>query len=295
MAAPRLLPLACAGGLIALAVAGPAAQGAAAGDPASPHSGHGQAVEAKADGPACPNVPLPRQSSPDATSGASVADLARLLHGTWVRRLTIGGAPIETNSFWYFDMSSPQAGRGQALMIDRVNQGWDALGSIAGTAVRPSEEEAPAGAELEAAATTGAYWSVSITPAPAAGRGQEGVILSLAGDYRGTAERPDGFRFTETGTFYRDGTGYATHAPWRAPPMAVSTAGAAPAYTPVDAVVVDLDRSGGPMLTFIVCQDEIVDRYYKVNSATPTVEGKSLKAAWESALASGMFKADSSP
>lgn len=299
--------------LAAIALAGAGGMAAARSDS---HPGHGQASSpARNAAAACPDLHRPAGGAP--AGEASVEDFARLLHGTWVRRLTIGGVPVETNSFWYFDMSGPEAGRGQALMIDRVNQGWDHMESVTGASVRRIEAGPPAGAEPEAPATTGAYWSVSIETAPAdsASRGHKGVTLALAGDYRGTGAEypPSGFRFVEAGTFYRDAAAYATVRPWRAPPMATELAPATPAtnaerYTPVDAVLVQVgdstgkamrsgeptspapDKTARPTLTFVICQDEIVDRYYKVSSATPTVQGKSLKAAWDSALASGMFQ-----
>jgi hypothetical protein len=143
------------------------------------------------------------------------------------------------------------------------------------------------------------------------------VTLALAGEYRGTGPEypPNGFRFTESGTFYRDGSAYATLHPWRAPPQAMgpgeAAASAQPAeqYSPVDAVMVrtadaiavgNLIRTGKPTpdpkdmalttLTFVVCEGEIVDRYYKIDNSTPSIAGKSLKAAWDSAVASGLFQ-----
>jgi len=236
-----------------------------------------------------------------APTDASVADFARLLNGAWLRRLTIGGEPVETNSFLYFDISSSEAGRGQALMIDRIDQGWDSLATAPGSAdtipARKAEPLAPA--------TTGAYWSVSIKPAPAdaASQGHSGVTLALAGDYRGTGDDypPNGFQFTETGTFYRDRTAYATLHPWKAPPQATASAEAPATNTAepsssVDAVIVEVGDADSahatarPTLTFIICQDKIVDRYYKISNATPTVQGVPLRAAWDAAIASGIFR-----
>ena len=335
-------------GMIALAGVGcvEVSQMAAAQDPENRQPGHGQVVDrlaqfvkstdshAHSDPLACTNVQISQRAPLIAPTNAGVADFARLLHGTWVRRLTIRGVPVETNSFLYFDTSSPEAGQGQALMIDRTYQGWDNLASRSGSAytnparpatkasfVRQTEEKGLPGAELEVPATTGAYWSVSIKPAlaDAASQGHSGVTLALAGDYRGTGDEypPNGFHFTETGTFYRDGPAYATLHPWRAPPQAIGAAQATPStndaelFSSVDAVVVtvgNVDATGNamlageptsagsnetarPTLTFVICQDEIVDRYYKISSSTPTVQGKSLRAAWDSALASGMFQA----
>lgn len=233
-----------------------------------------------------------------APADARVADLARLLHGTWVRRLTMGGAPIETNSFFYFDFPNPETGQGHALMIDHIYQGWDSVTSVPGA--RPVAKPGAAAADGEVPATTGAYWSVSIRAAPAdpASQGRAGLTLALDGDYRGTgAEYPrGGFRFTETGTLYRRGAGYTTLQPWRAPPMAVGEGQApngADRFTPVDAVRVTPGAGAGapPILTYVLCQDGIVDRYYKISESTPTVGGKPLKAAWEAALASTAFKA----
>lgn len=336
MAALRKNPRLLAAGMVALASAGcvEASQSTAARHSAGPHPGNGSAADSKARpaGPrprsdllACANIVRPGKPALTATADARVADFARLLHGTWVRRLTFGGVLLETNSFLYFDMSGPEAGEGRALMIDRVNQGWDRLSSAAGTTARTSADGRSPESELEAPATTGAYWSVSIKPAPAEpfSKGHSGLTMALAGEYRGTAKEipPGGFRFTETGTFYRDDTAYSTVRPWRAPPMAVeATQGAASAdpaerFTPVDAVVVEIGNAGRagnvspaagpipsgsgesarPTLTYVMCQDQIVDRYYKVDSATPSVEGKSLKAAWDSAVASGMFRASAEP
>lgn len=250
------------------------------------------ATDQSAGGTACPASQIARLSAP---GDARVADFAHLLHGTWVRRLTIHGVPVETNSFWYFNMLDPEAGRGQSLMIDRVSQGPDKL------APRPAQV-AP-----EAPATTGAYWSVSIKPAPAepASQGHPGVTLALAGDYHGTGNDypPNGFRFTETGTFYRHGTAYTTLHPWHAPPQATPSTGAGVPSAPdtlVDAVFItggDADASGRgkaawPTLTFVACQDGVVDRYVKVDDAIPVVGGKTLKTAWDAALASGMFHAE---
>lgn len=299
MAAVRNNPLLLAAGAIAWAATGSA--------PAHQPNGHGRPADPKtqtakpAPSPAghleaCAKVPRAGNAAPIATTDASVAEFARLLHGTWVRRLTIGGAPVETNSFWYFDMSRPETGQGEALMIDRVNQGWDDLAPVTGPVPSGKEAAHAAGAELEAPATTGAYWSVSIRPAPAdpAGKGRSGLTLALGGDYRGTGpEYPaEGLRFIETGTFYRNGGAYSTLKPWRAPPLAGGT-NAAESFTPVDSVVATAATNGTarPTLTFVVCQDDIVDRYYKISSDKPAVEGKSLKAAWDSAVASGMFRA----
>lgn len=52
----------------------------------------------------------------------SVDALAATLNGTWVRRLTMNGIPIETDSFYYFKLDR---GTGTALLIDRLNQGAD--------------------------------------------------------------------------------------------------------------------------------------------------------------------------
>lgn len=325
MVTTRRSPVLFAAGLIALMGAGCAAasQAATAQEPAQ--RAKPTTSQVRSDLSACATGQTARNAPLNAPADASVADFARMLHGTWVRRLTIHGVPVETNSFWYFDMSSPEAGQGQALMIDRINQGPDHLASVTGSAypkparratkanfVRQSETEHPPETGLEGPSTIGAYWSVSVMPAPAdmASRGHPGVTLALAGDYHGTGDDypPNGFHFTETGTFYRDGTAYTTLHPWHAPPQATpSTDAAEPpsADTSVDAVVVtggNVDAAGNvlpagskraarPTLTFVSCQDGVVDRYFKVNSAPPAVEGKSLGAAWESALASGMFQA----
>jgi hypothetical protein len=237
-------------------------------------------------------------------SDVKVGELARLLHGTWVRRLTIQGVPVQTNSFFYFDMERPAAGRGEALMIDRINQGWDRTSPVPADAASP-------GPEPEPAATTGAYWSVSIKSGatdPAA-PGRSGAMVALAGDYRGTGEEypRGGFRFTETGSFYRVGNSYATLRPWRAPPQATAAeppaamprTGAAETYSKVDAVILKAPvggaRSRPPTLTFVICQDGIVDRYYKISSLTPRIDGRPLRAAWRSALASGIFEGQRRP
>jgi hypothetical protein len=325
-----------AAGMIALASAACLAAEVPANPPwrqvAAAHAGSGLAFDTSVPSAlaACANDPGSLRAPLVAPGDARVADFTRLLHGTWVRRLTISGVPVETNSFWYFDMSDPETGRGQALMIDRVNQGWDKLASpskrvAAGPPPRATETNLVGPVEqgsrrgAEPAATTGAFWSVAVRPAPAdaGSRGHAGVTLVLAGEYHGTGSEypPTGFRFTESGTFYRDGSAYATLHPWRAPPQAMGTseamssANSAEPYSPVDAVVVRADdpvlagtsTSGGETpslnppeaaatLTFIVCEGEIVDRYYKVDNETPKVAGRSLRAAWQSAIASGLFR-----
>ena len=306
---------------------------AAAPDVAEPHAGQGRAEgaeqsansaepRARDDLRVCAKGARPHQAALAAPRDASVADLAGLLHGTWLRRLTVAGEPVETNSFLYFDMSGPEAGKGQALMIDRINQGWDDLASVTGWVAPKAKPGSPG--EVEAAATTGAYWLVSIEPAKAdaASRGHSGVAMALAGDYRGNGDELSrkGFRFTETGTFYRDGAAYVTVQPWRAPPMAAAGDAAAPTppaepFTPVDAVVVRAGTGGGagdvmpandsmraepdeaawPTLTFVVCDGDIVDRYHKIDGATPTVEGRRLSAAWDAVLESGLLQTQPTP
>ncbi|HEX8257421.1 MAG TPA: hypothetical protein VF589_07295 [Allosphingosinicella sp.] len=303
---------ACAASLQADAPRDPAGR---ATDPKG-HAAESAQARANDDLSACANVRDPALSAP---GHGSVAHLARLLHGTWVRRLTIAGVAVETNSFLYFDMSGPEAGKGEALMIDLINQGWDGLASPAASLPGKRQAEPAQAAEARMPATTGAYWVVSMKPAApaAASRGRSGVALALAGDYRGTGAEypPNGFRFTETGSFYGDGPGYSTVQPWRAPPMALEAAPttqpaqSAEAFTPIDLVAVrpgTVDPAGNrigpraptsegqwemalPRLTYVVCEGEIVDRYFKIDSATPTVGGKSLKAAWHSALETGLF------
>lgn len=266
-----------------------------------PDIGPYAASQATADIPvdACAPRTAAERARPFAASGdVSVAGLSRLLNGTWVRRLTIDGVPIQTNSYLYVDIADGRGRRGKALMIDRINQGWDRSAAI------PVAPAPSAGAATPAAlqpATTGVLWSVSLRAA-AGGPGARGVTLELAGDYRGTgADYPrGGFHFTESGTFYRAGNRYVTPRGWRAPPQASDTAATAPGSTVSKTATADaayqvtIDAGTGPStpatLTFANCHERVIDRYDKLSDDAPHVEGRSLTVAWSAALAAGLFR-----
>lgn len=218
-----------------------------------------------------------------ATSGnVSIAALSRLLHGTWVRRLTIAGVPVQTNSYLYIDMADERGGRGRAMMIDRVNQGWDQSVPIPVAQAQPVGAATPA--DLQPA-TTGVLWSVALHAVAG------GARLDLAGDYRGTG--PDypsgGFRFTESGIFTRVGNRYETVRGWSAPPQASDSAAASDTSYRVR-IDAGTGASARPTITFINCREAVVDRYDKLSGGTPRVEGKSLTVAWSAALAAGVFR-----
>lgn len=220
---------------------------------------------------------------PKPADNANVAQLAQLLHGTWLRRLWIAGAPVETNSLWHFDLAP--TGRGTALLIDRVDQGWDSHAVQSGTI--------PSGSEKHPA-TTGGFWQVRLTRATAdpAGRGRQGIRMIMDGQYRGSDLPRAGFTFREYGTLFATKQGFATQHPWHAPPMADASAQIfGESFTPVDGVI--LKRGGNtspPSLTYVMCREGIVDRYYKI-SDSPTPKGvRSLAEAWQSALASIPFE-----
>ncbi len=222
--------------------------------------------------------------------GAEVKGLAKLLRGTWVRRLSFGGSLVETNSLWYFDFPDPQSGEGTALMIDRVNQGWDShdvgISKVAGE-----------GHESLGAATTGGFWKVRIAPQgrETAIRGAHGLKVTMSGQYRGTGSEypPGGFEFIESGSLFRTAEGYSTILPWRAPPMAEAEGQASASgdrYTPVDALVARAgDKERRPSLTFVMCSDGIVDRYTKISDHGLPAGAASLASAWREALAAGLF------
>jgi hypothetical protein len=197
-------------------------------------------------------------SVPSAKDELRAADFAKLLHGTWVRRLFIEGVLIQSNSFFYFNMTDPEKGSGEALMIDKISQGWDSFATQRG-ALQVHDSKAPNetaprhdarnpssknDGELEAA-TTGAFWSVLINKiasgAEGPSRGSAELQLSLNGEYRGTGkEYPrNGFRFVESGKFYLRDRTYVTASPWRSPPMLLDASepnSDSIAYTPVDRV-----------------------------------------------------------
>lgn len=220
----------------------------------------------------------------------SIKELAGLLRGTWVRRLSFGGSLIETNSFWYFDLPDLESGQGTAMMIDRVNQGWDSheFGDRKASTKRD---------DSIGSATTGGFWKVKIEPAGdgLAIRGVSGFKLSMAGQYRGSAaEYPKGgFEFVESGMLFRTGDGYSTLTPWRAPPMAEAanqTSETGDKFTPVDAFIARFGaKARRPSLTFVLCGDGIVDRYYKISDKALPDGGGSLLAAWQNAVDSGIF------
>jgi hypothetical protein len=221
----------------------------------------------------------------------SVRELAAVLHGTWVRRLTIGGTQIETNSIWYFDLASLHTGQGSAMMIDRLSQGWDDFGSIAPVSLADPQER------LGPPATTGGFWRINLrqTVIGSPQSRRPGIAVTLAGQYRGTGDDypAGGFEFTESGVLVRTAQGYQTLQPWRAPPQAdasgkIQSSGAA--YTPVDALLIAFGAGGSlPSMTFVLCSEGVVDRYYKVSNFGKPPGSASLAASWAAALQAGLF------
>jgi hypothetical protein len=235
------------------------------------------------------------------TNGGNLApkELASTLHGTWLRRLTLHGVPIETDSYIVFDMSNPA--KGSAMMIDRANLGADrftpgprrkSTAADLREAVDPKRIEAiesgmEPGGELTLPMVTSALWDVSIDSGKETDKrtqGLSGATINLNGEYHGTGSQfPEGgLNFTERATFYKEGSAMAVVTPWISPSNGyggnyqwdgVSIAGnPAPDMLDTAATIGNSARDFGhqspkPLtLTFISCDYQFVDTYVKISS-----------------------------
>lgn len=195
------------------------------------------------------------------TENASVREFAARLHGTWLLNTrTIEGLTIDTDSRLYFDFDtvSDKEATGRALMLDKGN--LSVLDPLNGCRA------------CEADAAMGALWEVHV-----ANVDDERIVLKMAGDYLGSyGDFRKGVRATEAAAFVKNGTNYLSG-------HLVSPAGGQ--GMPDDV----WDRIGlsGDTLTYISCTGGFVDRFEKLSSEKPDVDGLSLADAWVKAKKDG--------
>ncbi len=191
--------------------------------------------------------PLPEPGEP-----VDAAEFARRLHGTWaLANRTIRGLTIDTNSTFYFDLGvAGGKATGTAVLIDYGNlEVLDPLNRCAACL---------------ADATVSALWEVTVEP-----RG-EAIELIMAGEYYGSyGEFQKGVRATERSSFLRRGGQYLSG-------KLVTPGGG---FGQADDV---WDRVGlaGDTLTYVSCEGLYVERYVKVGTETPRLDGLPLREAW---------------
>ncbi|MEM7051173.1 MAG: hypothetical protein AAF604_16005 [Acidobacteriota bacterium] len=238
-------------------------------------------------------------------SDADIAEFSERLHGTWVRRATFYGVPMETRSFFHFDMKD-RTGTGEAMMIDHVNLGPDDKSDMTGIHISQAEPRVEITEDFEEAVEEGkipggelfmpeivaAHWDIKLTPVDGVDRSQgfKGLRIDMAGDYRGTGHEfpPGGFSFDEQATFFREGDYFVILEPWISP-----SSGYTEDYLWKHVVLTDgeVDENGNvvsglrrPTITFVNCKEFFVDRYYKISNATPRPGGLTLAEAWQNML-----------
>lgn len=181
---------------------------------------------------------------------------AQRLHGTWLlRRRTIQGITIATDSKFYFDIETIGDGQasGHALMLDRGNlSNMDPL------------ERCKA---CLADATVGALWKVDL-------RVQDDgktVALTMDGDYLGSyGDFTKGLQATEKTVFMKqDKTYFAGNL--------LSPAGGR--GLPDD--MWDRISLTDDLLVYVSCRSRFVDRFVKLTSGKPLVDGLKLPEAWD--------------
>lgn len=185
-----------------------------------------------------------------------VRQFAQRLHGTWLlRRRTIQGITIATDSKFYFDIDTIGDGQasGHALMIDRGNlSNMDPL------------ERCKA---CLADATVGALWNVDIRLK------DEGktVALTMGGDYLGSyGDFTKGLQATEKTVFMKQNGTYLAG-------NLLSPAGGQ--GLPDD--MWDRISLTDDLLVYVSCRSRFVDRFVKLASGKPLVDGLTLPEAWE--------------
>lgn len=184
-----------------------------------------------------------------------VHDLARRLHGSWILdSRTIQGLVIDTNTVFKFDFEQVDAaaGKATALLIDEGNL------SV--------QDPLRLSSACQADATVAALWSVQLRRDPA-----EKATLVMDGEYFGSyGEFLDGVRFTEQLEFVRQGTKYYSGK------LVTPGGGFGVSDDLWDLVSLTENR-----LTYVSCKNRVVENYVKVDSGRPTVDGLSLRDAWE--------------
>lgn len=196
------------------------------------------------------------------TAPASLTEFAERLQGTWtLRTRTIEGLTIETDSRFYFafETVSDTEVAGRALMLDKGN--LRILDPLEGCKA------------CEADAALGALWDVRVVM----DTNRERVSLTMAGDYLGSyGDFKKGVRATETATFVKnDGAYLAGHL--------VSPAGG-------QGIPDDVwDRIGltNDTLVYVSCKGRFIDRFEKLSSDKPLIDGLSLVETWQKAKREG--------
>jgi len=206
-------------------------------------------------------------------SDATIAEFANSMNGVWLRRLTMHGLPIETNSFLYYAVD-PNTGKGTAFMLDRVNLGPDPylktapapgpqlnkleplLAPIPPPRIDPQrvaiiEQGNAPGQELLLPSVLGALWDVTAAttkPTKNADRtqGNVGISLKMNGEYHGTGTQfpAGGINFTETAEFFKQGDSFVVVSPWVSP---ANGYGAAYSWSSVAASRINVAMPGGRM------------------------------------------------
>jgi len=189
------------------------------------------------------------------TPSADVRELARRLHGTWeLNTRTIQGLTIPTHSYFFFDLDLEHAtsigASGAAMVLDAGN-----LGVLD---VRSLTHECPKDACL------GAFWTVSIDT-PDDGRQAR---LTMDGDYLGSyGEFSEGMKATEAMTFLLRNGVYLSGG--------LTTPNGGMGEDVWDRV--SLEKN---LLIYLSCKNAYVERYVKLSSERPLVDGLALRDAW---------------
>ena len=197
---------------------------------------------------------------PEPDAVADVKQFAEALRGTWVlRRRSIQGVAIDTDSKYYFDLgdADEKAAKGWSMMID--------LGNL--TSLDPLHR-CPA---CLADATVGALWKVSISSEG------ESVHLKMDGEYLGSyGDFRKGMTATEETRFYQYGPAFlAGHL--RSP-----AGGQGLGDDNWDRIsLVD------GVFTYTSCKSGFIDRFVKISDTKPVLKGLELREAWHAIKESG--------
>lgn len=181
-------------------------------------------------------------------------EFVSLLRGTYaLTTRTINGVLINAEAKYYLDVAAinDSEATGTALLLDRGNLGtMDPNGKCE---------------ECQEAAAMGALWDVRVQ------RGKDGeVTLIMDGEYVGSyGEFRKGVKAVEKMTFIRQGGRYLSG-------HLVSPAGGD--GNPDD--VWDRIELNGQEFTYVSCKNRYFDKYTKLSSDKPTVDGQSLAATW---------------
>lgn len=189
------------------------------------------------------------------TEKIDIRDLANRLHGSWVLdERTIQGLVIDTNTVFKFDFDhiGRSAGEATALLIDQGNL------SV--------QDPLRRSAACQADATVAALWKVSVRLERA-----DKALLVMDGEYYGSyGEFLEGIRFREQLEFVKSGENYYSGK------LVTPGGGFGIADDVWDLVSLTEHR-----LTYISCKNRVVENYVKVDTSKPTLDGRSLLAAWE--------------